>query len=88
MALEDVDSGQDPSTRGLRELVAPFMVDKDGKYLDESAAFLILDRIKQKNFYELVVKPFMEKSRDTFVPKENGNNSTSSAKPEAEGQPG
>lgn len=88
VALEDMDTGQEPSARALRELVAPFMTDDDGNYLEESVAFATLDRIKQKNFYDLVVVPFMEQSRDMLVPKENGNSSTPSPKPEAEGQPG
>ena len=77
--LEEIFAGMDkePSMRDMHDLIAPFMQDSNGVYLEEAQAHEILRRIKQKNFAEQVFKPFLQAYKDHLVPKANGKPSSS-----------
>jgi len=82
IALDDALKGVEPDQRSIRELLAVFMQDNEGNWLDENEAFAILDRVKQKNFGD-VFEPFMKAFVENMVPKENGNSSSSQSTTEA-----
>ena len=76
--LEELFVGVDkePSVRDMHDLIAPFMQDEAGNYIEDGQAHEILKRVKQKDFAEKVFNPFMRAYEEHLVPKENGNNSS------------
>lgn len=87
-ALEDWVNGIDGDMRATRELVATFMTDNEGKYLDTRAALLIIGRVKQKDFVEQVFTPFFAAFKENLVPKANGKPSLSPSTTEEAALPG
>jgi len=86
IAFQDYQEGEEANRRGLCDMLAPFMQDKDGKWLEYKQAIRTLGRIQQKELLG-VVEQFNTAMQDFLVPKEIGNSSTPST-PEEEALPG
>jgi hypothetical protein len=87
-ALEDWVSGAEGDMRATRELVATFMTDADGNYLDEQSAMRVIGRVKQKDFVAKIFTPFFDAFKDHLVPKANGEHSSSPSTTEEQAQHG
>jgi hypothetical protein len=87
-ALEDWVNGVDGDMRATRELVATFMTDDQGVYLDTPTALRIIGRVKQRDFVEQVFTPFFAAFKEHLVPKANGKPSSSPSTTEEAAQPG
>ena len=87
-ALEDWQNGVEGDMRATRELVATFMTDADGNYLDEQSSLRIIGRVKQKDFIETIFTPFFVAFKDHLVPKANGEHSSSRSTTEEQAQRG
>ncbi len=59
------------SSRGLRNLAARFMVDKENKYLDFKVAKRELGKLNDEES-AVVLKKFMEALKDAAIPKGTG----------------
>jgi len=87
IAMQDFQRGAEADLRGLRDMLAPFMQDEDGKWLEYEQAIGILGRIRTKETKQMVAD-FSMALKDFSIPKGTGNSSTSQSGTAETDQPG
>lgn len=87
ISLQEHQQGKDVNLRGLVEMMAPFMQDDKGQWLDFDMACRLLERVKNKEL-EGVIDSFTSAMEEYAVPKGNGNSSTSPSTTMAKAPPG
>jgi len=83
IALEDMIHGRDPGIRAIRDLVAVFVADDNGKYLPSDQACELLGKVKNKNFTSQITEPFAEAFKTSMVPLPSAASSSQQAPGEA-----
>ena len=87
IAMEDYQRGKEASRRGLLDLIAPFLQDKDGNWLEYDDAIEMLLTIKNKDMLT-VVGQFNDACMELAVPKGTGNGSGLPSTTAEKDQPG
>lgn len=82
IALEDYQQGKEASRRGLLDLLAPFLKDEKGNWMNHDDAIDLMMPITENQMID-VVNQFNDAVLAIAVPKENGNSSSSQSTTEA-----
>jgi len=82
IAMENITAGEEVSLEDVREMLVPFVVDKDGRRLEEAQARKLLGRIKNSQSQE-VAKKFVSAMQDFLSQRQNGKRALSISQLEA-----
>lgn len=75
IALQALMRGREPDLRGIRDLLAVFLVDDQGEYLEKEAAREVIEDLDEEEFDEAATA-FLAAFNESQLPKSNGKTSS------------